>query len=119
MKDLDSLALSKFKLDDSARDAIKPGEYNLDIKIRIHGTITVGNGYSQNITASVPWAQLLGVALSKLNGVTIDALLRDVDKFNENDIKESAKLAVNKIKDSRNQPCRGKVTHSLIFKELG
>jgi len=60
-------------------ERLKVGTHEIEetITLNIKGTVTVGEDYDQRIVAKAdPWL-LLEVALSKLNGVTIDSLVRD------------------------------------------
>lgn len=47
------------------------------VMLKVSGTVTVGKDYDQRIVAKAdPW-KLLQVALSKLNGVTVDSLVEE------------------------------------------
>ena len=117
MQNLEQLALSKYTLDKAVRGEIEPGKYEVDVYVRVQGTVTVGKDYEANIVASIPALKLLAVALSKLNGVTIASLLREVGNVDEAPVKKEAQDAVNAIKDGSKKTCKGKVTHNLHFTE--
>lgn len=106
------LALSKIKLPSGARDAVAPGEYSGQATVTVSYKLKVGNDYEQNIVAKAdPWA-LLAVALSKLNGVTVDVIVREsVDgSISAETIKAEADAAIQKIKATTKSSCKGKVT---------
>jgi len=121
MDNLNALALSKFSLSKKTRAAVKPGEYEVDELVRVLGTIRVGEDYDQDIVAKIPWITLLGVALSKLNGVSIKSLVREAfaaKGIDEEKIKSEAQAAIDAIKKLGKTPCKGKVTASLSFDQV-
>lgn len=82
MKDTNLFALAVADLKKEL-DLERPGvgKYNIDKVITLHvtGTVTVGEDYEQRVVAKAdPW-KLLEVALSKLNGVTIDSIVKDAE----------------------------------------
>jgi hypothetical protein len=121
MDNLTQLAVSKFKLQKSVRNAIGAGDYEVDENIRVLGTIRVGEDYDQDIVGKIPWITLLGVALSKLNGVSMKSLVReafDAKGIDEEKIKSEAQAAINAIKSLGQTTCKGKVTSDLTFELL-
>jgi len=117
MNDLNALAISKIAAK-AARENLAPGVYDIDTVVAVVGTLTIGEDYDQRITAAIPALKLLGVALSKLNGVTIASLLSEIDTIDEKQIKAQAQKAVDAIKDASTRTCKGKVTHKLDFEEM-
>lgn len=114
----------------TARDEVKPGEYLVDQTVRIRGTLTVGEDYDQRITAAIPVWELLALALSKLNGVTVNALVHEHTTLSQDGadpgaaerleaVKASAREAVDKIKGTSLQRCKGKVTTALTAEVIG
>jgi len=100
-----------------ARRALSSGTYRVDMLVHVQGEVTVGLAYHQRIAAKAdPWA-LLAAALSRLNGVTIEALVRDgltADRIALGaSIKEEALAAVQRIKDATDTPCTGRVRAAL------
>lgn len=86
------------------------------ITLKIRGTVTVGEDYDQKLVAKAdPWA-LLALALTKLNGVTVDALVREAVTTDLSDatIKDRADEAIQAIKEITWSPCKGKVTKKLV-----
>jgi hypothetical protein len=104
------LALSKYE-DKKARGKVKAGEYDIDALVRIVGSMVVREDYTQSISAAVPWQKLACVLFSKLNGVTLESVLRealDADLDTEA-MTNAAKVAVAKIVERTTQPCKGRV----------
>lgn len=60
-----------------ARAATAPGSYRVEATLRVSATCTVGEDFDRRRTQSVPWQDLFALALSKLNGVTAEALVRE------------------------------------------
>ena len=119
---LQVLAIAKVIKDAMAKEisgSLKAGTYPVDFTVNIHGQVTKGKAYNQNIVAKAnPWG-LLAVALSKLNGVTVESIIRDAEVIAEGDIsqiKEQAELAITKVKANTTQACTGKVTTNLVYK---
>ena len=104
----------------NARGEISTGAHEIDITVRIQGGIKVGEDYDQVCApAADPWG-LLAVALSKINGVTLDAIVKEhLDATPERitEIKEQAKGAIAQIKAPTKKPCKGKVTTFLKVTE--
>jgi len=116
MEPIQALAFSKFSLG-KARDAVGPGEYDVNVLVRVKGSVKVGNDYGQRMVATAnPW-KLLGVALSKLNGVSVDSIVREAEANGLNDeaIKAQAAVAIAAVKGPTEKTCKGKVTAKLTF----
>lgn len=109
------------------RDCLEPGEYGVSFRVQVSGTIKVGEDYEQRIVAKAdPW-KLLGLALSKLNGVSVEALVREAFEIEARGEEQETKKhctrtlgvrtrAANAIKDLKSATftrCRGKVTSDL------
>jgi len=114
------LAVHKAFGDEDARaagTALAPGLHEVDVTVRVRGTVRRGEDFEQRIVAKAdPWT-LLGAALSRLNGVTVAALVRDAvstDPDLAKQIKAQADAALAEIKAPTFTPCRGKVTTTLV-----
>lgn len=97
------------------KKSVTAGEYDVDFTARFQGRIQVGDAYNQKIVAKAdPW-KLLGVALSKLNNVTVASLVKEAEtsSIDGDAIKESAQGAVNQIKAPTDTICAGKTTGSV------
>lgn len=102
----------------AARADISVGEYFVDFLVRVTGSFTVGEDYEQRLVAKADPFALLAVALSKLNGVTVDALVREAleaDPEEIREIKAQASEAIQAIKAPTMSVCNGKVTTKLDF----
>lgn len=127
LTDIHILALSRLfdsrcKQSKEARQEIEPGEYDIDMTVRVQGSLSVGEDYSQEIVAKAdPWA-LLAVALDKLNGTTVEALVRDsgeIAKAEVVKVKEQTKAAMEALKGRTETDCKGKVQASLTATPMG
>lgn len=120
MDNVDVLALSKAVKDAVAKKAssgLSVGTHNVGFTVSIKGTLTKGLDYESEIVSKAdPW-MLLAVALSKLNGVTVDCLVREA-LTDDDALIESLKLkaaeAIQAIKAPTKTTCNGKVTTSLV-----
>ena len=118
---VESLAVAKVVDAKDVREEVLPGKYDVDVVVRIKGSIKVGEDYTQNVPAAArPWA-LLALALSKLNGVTIDSLTREalgLSEDQEKEIKAKAEESIQSIKDTTERKCKGKVTTNLEVEKV-
>ena len=109
------LAKSVADLSKDARDDLTVGKHNVDETVTLHvsGLVTVGEDYEQRIVLKAdPWT-LLQAALSHLNGVTVDSLVREAltaDPKLVKSIKESAQEAMDALNATTLTACKGKVT---------
>ena len=104
----------------TANGEIQPGEYPIELLVKITGTLKKGEKYSQPIHWSVDWCGLFAVALSKLNGVTVESVVREFCATEEVDtaaIKTQAEEAVNTVKGTSMQECNGKLS-GKVFAEI-
>ena len=123
MSDMDKIqvvALAKAIKDAVAKEAssgVVAGEYPVDFTVRVKGSIKKGEDYDQPIVAKCdPWF-LLAAALSKLNGVTVDALVREAEAADGalvDSLKVRAADAIQAIKGALPPTrCNGKITTKL------
>lgn len=109
------LAKSVADMSKDARDDLAVGKHNIDETVTLHvsGTVTVGEDYEQRIVLKAdPWT-ILQAALSHLNGVTVESLVREAltaDPKLVKSIKESAQEAMEAINNPTLTACKGKVT---------
>jgi len=112
-------AIAQLISDDAAAkasSAIPAGEHAIDMTLKVTGVLTKGDDYSQEIVEKAdPWT-LLSVALSHLNGITIESITREAmtaDPAMVDSIKVAAKKAVETVKGPTMTPCNGKVRVKL------
>jgi hypothetical protein len=99
-----------------ASAALDAGKYAVDLTLHIRGEVKRGEDYDSKIVAKAdPWG-LLAMALSKLNGVTVDSLTREALGLDEDaltKIKEEAKEAIQRVKGPTMTRCNGKINANL------
>ncbi len=96
---------------------VAEGIHHVDATIRIHGTLKKGKPFETTVPAAVdPWA-LLRRALSKLSGVTVEALVREVLENPEEpaEIADRAKAAIATLVASTKRTMPGRVTGQISF----
>lgn len=101
-----------------ASEKIGAGTYIVDELIRVQGTVRKGEEAEQVIHMSCDTWNILAVALSKLNGITVEAIIREALNIEEDKvtaIKEQAKIALDAIKAPAKQKVAGKITTKLSF----
>ena len=102
----------------AARADVSVGKHFVDFMVRVTGFLTVGEDYEQRLVAKADPFALLAVALSKLNGVTLDSLVREALAADPEEIKEikaRASEAIQALKAPTMSVCLGKVTTNLDF----
>jgi hypothetical protein len=119
MSKVQTVALAKVIKDAVAKEAsggLVAGEYPVSFTVKVSGKVTKGDDYDQNIVAKAdPWL-LVAVLLSKVNGVTMDAVVRESvtqDPAMLDSLKASAAAAIEAIKAPTLTKCNGKVTTKL------
>lgn len=110
------LALSKWDKSDTVRAKIAPGTYEIDALIRVRGEMVVGKDCPDaKIAAAVPWQKICTVLLGKLNGVTIESVLREAlaggDALDEaaKEVQEKTAAAIEALVESKRGLRRGAV----------
>jgi hypothetical protein len=113
------IALAKAVSSKDYKEAVKElsvGTHHVNFSVDIVGKIRRGADYESHIVAKAePW-KLLAAALSHLNGVTIESLVRE--SLNEDpklvqDVKKQATEAIKKIKAPTKTACNGKINHHI------
>ena len=105
-----------------ASSELGAGTYTIDELIRVQGTVRKGEDAEQVIHMKCDTWNILAVALSKLNGVTVESIVREAIGYDEDEvtaIKEQAKVALDKIKAPAKEMTAGKVTTKLTFSVVG
>lgn len=94
---------------------IEAGNYDVDFTVRVKGSITKGEDYESRVTQSAsPW-KILAVALSKLNGITIESLVKESEagEIDTSDLAKRADDAIGSLKESTLKTCSGKTTAKI------
>jgi len=119
----ETLAVTKAiasKVEKSAREELAPGKYEIDALVRVFGSLTVGEDYEQNKTASMPQIKMLLAAIM-LNGISVKAFVkRYLDgEFQVTDEKEAELKEVwQELADHFNATFKGKVTNKLTVEKV-
>jgi hypothetical protein len=97
------------------RDATEAGSYtvNRQVTVDVTGTVNVGEDYEQEIVLKADPFTMLAVALSHLNGVTIESIVEEAksaDPEYVKSIKAKAVEAWGEVKSGTKTACKGKVT---------
>jgi hypothetical protein len=114
-------AISKIVSADAYKTAngeLQPGEYPIEMLVKITGKLKKGEKYEAPINWSIDWRGLFATALSKLNGVTVESVvteyLNNADKgIDLEALKDQAQKAVDTIKGESVQVCNGKLTGTV------
>jgi len=116
---LTALAVSKYSQPKGNRELIAPGEYDVDEVVRIVGTVKVGEDYDQNIVADLPMKKLVMALASQVSQVRLAKMLSPeaLEKISDKEADEFSKRIQTewqKLADSTEKTCKGKVTSKLV-----
>lgn len=112
LTDIQKVAITKVG---SKSPKIEEGVYDVDFLVRIKGTVRKGKDYPTTVYQSVPFDKLFAIALSKLNGVTVESIVREAlsDEDNTEKIKEEVNESVRKLVNASEKIVNGKTTANL------
>lgn len=118
------VALSKVVKAADAKKAsaeLAVGTHDVDFLVQVTGQVKRGEDYEQEIVLKAePW-KILAVALSHLNGVTVESIVREAlsaDPELVKSIKKQATDAMKAINEPTKTSCNGKVTTDLVASGL-
>lgn len=98
----------------ASKASLTAGEYPVDfaVLVRVSGKVTKGEDYEQTIHASADGWKIAMLALSKLNGVTIESLVRESleSDLDTKEVVSRANAAAQTIKEATKTICSGKTT---------
>lgn len=111
-----------------ASDGLSVGKHPVNALVKVVGTLTKGEDYTQTIWQKLQPMKILAVALSKQNDVTCDyimelakealALADDSELLAQT--KKNVTKAIEDLKiDKGQEVCSGKVTTELVFSLVG
>jgi len=102
---------------DSSRDLLSAGEYEIDCLVHIQGIMKVGEDFEKRQTNKIDWIGLTALALSKLNGVTVESLIAEFEKSGVDGsiIKKQAQEKIDALRDSTMITSKGAVTTKLTY----
>lgn len=97
-------------------------EKQIKIEFDLSGFAKVkkGEDFMQSLYFAIPWEKMVAVLLSKLNGVTVEKVLRDAlnSELDANEMKLKAKEALKEIKGMDVRPMSGKLTKNQVDLDL-
>ena len=117
------LALSKVDVDKAIRKTIAANEYVGRATVEIEYDLKVGSDFEQVVSQSIPWQRLACLALSKLNGVSIEAVVLEAVELDTptqvmEEIAERAKSVVEELQTGATKTVAGKVTGNVNILEV-
>ncbi len=112
------LALSKYNRSSKVREDVEPGEYDIDVIVRLHGTMKVGADYESEVQ-SIPWKKVAAILFDKMDGVGIEGVISEaLGAVDDSRIGEAASAAMSALGSSTRKVCSGKVTHRLVAEAI-
>lgn len=118
------IALSKVVEPKVLKDAsakLAAGDHEVDFLVQVRGSLRKGEDYQQRIVAKADAWTLLAVALSHLNGVTVESIVTEAlnaDPDMVKSIKKKADDAIASVKAPTMTTCNGKITTELVCSGL-
>lgn len=109
---------------EAIRVSVAPGEYAIDATIRVRGKLSVAEDKFSAVSTAVPWRDMCAVLFSKLNGVTVESVLREALKGSgkisalAEQADEQAKKAMETLVAGSKRPVRGAVKSRVEITEV-
>ena len=107
-----------FKKELDAAGSPEAGDHFVDFLVHVKGTLKKGEDFEKQVPQTAkPWL-LLAVALSKLNGVTLESIVKEALSFDakqEKVVKAEATAALTKIKGKTVKTMSGQVRFDKGF----
>lgn len=97
MENLEKVAIAKVV---KARDASKAssevdaGRYEVDFLVRVHGVVKKGEPYQKTQPNKIKWTLLMAILASKVNKETLQSVIREYTKAEEDGSFESAEKSI-------------------------
>ena len=109
------LALQTVKVDEDVKAELSPGVYHIDATVRLKGTVKRGENFQSKVAAAVPWQRIAALAFSKLNGATVESIVREAldSNIDAEDFEKRAKDAVATLVAATTREVSGKTTAAL------
>ncbi len=117
---LHEAALASLKIAPKSRSKVEPGKHEVDFTVHVIGKVTVLEDHEARITASVPWQKMVAVLLSKLNGVTVESIVREAleGDIEDSEVKAEAADAMSEIIEPTARVRKGAVKTDLSVEEV-
>ena len=100
---------------------VEPGKHHFDFTIRVQGDLEKGKDFVQVHAPSLPKMAIIQNLLSRLNGVTIESVIRDIQQKQqfdrpgaEEEFEERAAKAWKAIAGTQKKTMNGRVSLSAI-----
>jgi hypothetical protein len=95
-------------------------EFKISFDLKGEVICKQGEDYEQVINFAIPYEKLFAVALNKLNGVTIESILKEAleGDTDTTELKERVTAAMIEIKGKGKRKCSGKVTIQNAFLDV-
>lgn len=129
LTDLEKIALSRLfdprqneakKLSQDLADGTKA---EVDIVVRVRGTVTKGHSSTKIVAANVPVWDLLTLALDKVNEATLESMIRKtiesgIDKDEVKSVKDRVNEAIDRLKLTTKKSTAGSIRAELELLEV-
>lgn len=103
-----------------AIDLARGVEHKISFLIQGEAIVKKGEDFQQVVSFSLPYDKIIAVLLSKLNGVTLESVVREAleSDLDSSEVKKKATEALSKIKGVGKRKMEGKVTFPSVKLEI-
>ena len=106
-----------------ARKGLTLGDHEVNCLVRVQGSIRVGADITKTVPARIDWTGIACLALSKLNGVTMESIVQEYlnsDDFSADvkDMKKRGEDAIETLKATTVKTTNGQVTTKLSYESV-
>lgn len=112
MDSLTKLIAKEIASSDVSINAKRGDLFKVDFTVSGSALVKKGEDYSQVISFAIPYDKIVAVLLSKLNGVTLESVVKEAlaEEIDSEQIKAQASAALKRIKGTGTRKCSGKIT---------
>lgn len=101
--------------------ALPVGEHEIDMTVRVQGTLTKGADYDSATYQAIPFDKLFMIAMSKLNNITVDSIVKEAlesEELDTSEVKNKVKEVIAALTEKVVKTQSGKTTARLSVSKI-
>ena len=101
----------------AAREQLSVGVYEVDFDTNTSGTFEVFADFEKRQTNTIDWMGLFALAMSKLNGTTVEAVVNEYEEsgVDKGDIKDTVQGKVDNLRAKTYKTNKGQVRTAITY----
>lgn len=98
----------------SIRDGLSPGTQDCDFRVRVVGSVRVGEDFTKRVTRKLDWERLALAFANRLSEKALDSAVREFASNEEQEYaRERVRSLFETIEESEETVCKGLVTGKI------